>query len=118
MEISRVLIFTTDVERLARFYASAFGLSERGLGTSEWTELDAGGCRLAFHKIDEQGTGRDGWIKVVFGTANVAVDKSRLEGLGVQMSDIVRFGDIELCDGRDPDGNWFQLSSRGMIKDE
>jgi predicted enzyme related to lactoylglutathione lyase len=114
MEISRFIIFTPDVKRLADFYASTFGLSAVGDASEEWTELNAGGCKIAFHKISEQETNRDGWTKLVFGSTDVAGEKERLERSGIKMSDVVRFGEIELCDGRDPDGNYFQISSRGM----
>jgi hypothetical protein len=114
MKLSRIILFTADVERLAGFYKSAFWLEEKGVANSEWAELDAGGCNLAFHKIDEESRLRDDWIKPVFGTADVPSEKQRLEELGVEMSEVVTFGDIQLCDGRDPDGNWFQISSRGI----
>ncbi|MGQ0542207.1 MAG: VOC family protein [Blastocatellia bacterium] len=114
MNISRVIIFTPDVERLSGFYRSFFALGVVGESGEEWTELNAGGCNIAFHKISEQPEIRDGWIKLVFGSRDVAAEKSRLESLGVAMSDVVEFGDIQLCDGQDPDGNWFQISSRGL----
>jgi catechol 2,3-dioxygenase-like lactoylglutathione lyase family enzyme len=114
MKLSRIIIFTPDVERLSEFYRNAFALDEIGVSNSDWAELDAGGCSLAFHKLNETSTVRDGWIKPVFGAADVPAEKARLESLGVEMTDVVSFGDVQLCDGRDPDGNWFQVSSRGM----
>ena len=114
MKLSRIIIFTADVERLAGFYKSSFGLDEIGVANSEWAEFDAGGCNLAFHKLDDGSRIHDGWIKPVFGTADVLREKQRLEELGIEMSEVVTFGDIQLCDGRDPDGNWFQISSRGI----
>jgi hypothetical protein len=114
MKLSRIIIFTANVERLAAFYKSAFELEEIGSANSEWAEFDAGGCNLAFHKTDEESHVRDGWMKPVFGTADVTGEKRRLEDLGIEMSEVVSFGDIQLCDGRDPDGNWFQISSRGI----
>jgi len=114
MDISRVIIFTHDVDRLSDFYESAFGLRAIGETHSGWTELDAGSCSLAFHSFREELESRDGWVKIVFGTRNVRDEKVRLENLGVQMSDVVEFDGIELCDGQDPDGNWFQISSRGL----
>ena len=114
VEISRFIIFTPDVKRLAGFYASTFGLDIVGEADEGWTELNAGATNIAFHKTTEQGTGRDGWTKLVFGSKSVASERARLEKLGVKMSDVVEFGEIQLCDGRDPDGNYFQISSRGM----
>src|ERR1051325_10620190 len=114
MNLSRLIIFTPDVKRLAEFYASTFGLSRVGDEDEEWMELSAGGCSIAFHRSSEPSTTRDGWTKLVFGSKSVAAEKDRLWGLGVETSEIVAFGDIQLCDGRDPDGNYFQISSRGM----
>src|SRR5215813_4276215 len=114
MKVSRFIIFTPDVGRLANFYATSFGLSKVGDVDEEWTELDAGVCKIAFHKISEKGTNRDGWTKLVFGSKDVQGEKVRLENMGVKMSEITIFGEIQLCDGRDPDGNYFQISSRGV----
>jgi hypothetical protein len=58
MDISRVILFTPDVGRLAGFYRTCFGLKEIGESDADWIELDAGGCGIAFHKISEDG-GRD-----------------------------------------------------------
>ena len=112
--MSRVIIFTHDVERLSEFYRSNSGLGVVGEAGPDWTELTTGACNIAFHKYEEEIEGRDGWIKIVFGAGDVAGERERLVGQGVEMSDVVEFGFIKLCDGRDPDGNWFQISSRGI----
>lgn len=114
MQITRMIIFTRDVERLAEFYRSTFDLEFAGQASSEWAELRSGSCDLAFHRTDEQGAGRDGWTKLVFGSVDVAGDRQRLVDRGVEMTEIVEFEGIQLSDGRDPDGNSFQISSRGM----
>jgi predicted enzyme related to lactoylglutathione lyase len=113
MNVSRFIVFTPDVKRLADFYASAFDLSLIGDADKEWIELSAGTCSIAFHKTEELGTTRDGWTKIVFYSNNVDSEKKRLEEMGLEMSNVVSFGEIRLCDGRDPDGNYFQISSRG-----
>jgi predicted enzyme related to lactoylglutathione lyase len=114
MELSRVIIFTNDVDRLVDFYGSSFDLDIVGERDSEWTELNAGGCTIAFHRISENSQTRDGWVKIVFGAKDVAAQKKRLESLGVEMGNVVEFGNIQFCDGVDPDGNRFQISSRGI----
>ena len=114
MQVARLIVFTRDVKRLSEFYRTSFGLRAVENGTADWTELSTGSCSIAFHRFDDESEGRDGWIKIVFGAKDVAAEKARLESLGIKMSDVVEFGDIRLCDGRDPDGNWFQISSRGM----
>lgn len=114
MEMSRVIIFTPDVRRLSEFYISCFGLSSVGNSDADWAELNGGNCNIAFHRFSEEVQGRDGWLKIVFGSSDVEAEKQRLEKLGVKMSEVVEFGEIKLCDGRDPDGNSFQISSRGL----
>ncbi|MEP7077340.1 MAG: VOC family protein [Acidobacteriota bacterium] len=117
MDLARVIIFTQDVGRLVNFYASHFGLELVGEADPGWTELNAGGCNLAFHKFSgsvEKGDKADNGIKFVFGTRDVAAERSRLQNLGVEMTKIFDFGDIRMCDGSDPDGNRFQISSRGL----
>lgn len=114
MDISRVIIFTHDVERLSEFYRSTFGLETVGEADAGWAELSTGTCDLAFHKYGEGAEERDGWMKIVFGTRDVAAERERLIERGIEMSEITEFGSIRLCDGRDPDGNWFQISSRGL----
>ncbi|MEP6849502.1 MAG: VOC family protein [Acidobacteriota bacterium] len=117
MDLARVIIFTRDVERLVDFYVSNFGLKLVGEADPGWTELNAGGCNLAFHKFSgavENGDSADNGIKFVFGAKDVAAERSRLQGLGVEMTKIFEFGDIRMCDGSDPDGNRFQISSRGL----
>jgi hypothetical protein len=114
MQLVRMIIFTSDVKKLCDFYIKCFELVPLGTPDADWVELGAGACNIAFHRISEFSAVRDGWIKPVFGTADVAGEKARLESLGVEMSEIIEFGEIRLCDGRDPDGNWFQISSRGF----
>ena len=114
MEVSRVIIFTPNVKRLADFYSKCFDLSQVGEASEHWVELSSGGCNIALHKVDEHDIGRDGWIKIVFAAKDVPAKKVRLEGLGIKMSAVITFGDIQMCDGNDPDGNFFQISSRGI----
>ena len=83
MDLSRVIIFTPDVVRLAEFYRNAFDLSAAGGSGSDWTELETRGCGIAFHHIDEHSDVRDGWMKLVFGAADVPAEKQRLESLGI-----------------------------------
>lgn len=114
MQLARVIVFTSDVRRITDFYSSVFGLSMVGEFDSGWTELDAGGCRIAFHGLPFEVTGGpDEAFKLVFGTTDVAGERARLEGLGIEMTEIYRWQDIEFCDGIDPDGHRFQISSRG-----
>ena len=125
MRVGTIILFTEDVSRLRAFYASIFGLDV--LEESEgWVRLDAGGCALALHAIHGAGAGAgagaggeslgprraDGHLKVAFYAADVAAERARLVAAGARMDEVKTFGAISLCDGLDPDGNVFQISSR------
>ena len=117
--VNRVIVFVGDVERCASFYRDMFQLEvvPSKHVSSEWMELDAGGCHLAFH----QAYGPDGPIasptgsprnphKIVFYAEDVTAMRDRLVRKGAQMDEIETFGDITLCDGQDPEGHRFQIS--------
>jgi len=50
--LNRVIIFVGDVQKCARFYREVFGfaVASDDHDSTEWIDLDAGGCVLAFHK--------------------------------------------------------------------
>ena len=119
--MNRVILFVGDVERCANFYRDLFDLNpiESTHPAAEWCELDAGGCRLAFH----QAYGPDGPVKgptgsptnphkIVFHAEDVPAMREELLRRGAQMDNAVTFDDLVLCDGSDPEGHRFQISNR------
>ncbi len=108
-KLSRVILFTADMDEMTAFYrdvlALPFANEEPG-----WVELDAGATTIALHAWD--GEAADGPAKLVFFAEDVAAARDLLLARGAPMGEIVMFGDIALCDGRDPDGNMIQISSR------
>ena len=115
IKLSRIIIFTSNVKKMADFYMKCFGLKVVGKRDPGWTELRAGGCSLAFHRTPIRTAGKaDTGIKFVFGAKDVAKERKRLVKLSVAMTEVMEFGDLRMCDGSDLDGNRFQVSSRGM----
>ena len=119
MRVGTIIVFTEDVRRLRAFYVEVLGLGV--LEDSDgWVRLDAGGCALALHAIrgpraGGEGSGprrEEGCLKVAFHAADVAAERARLLAAGARMDEVKTFGEISLCDGLDPDGNVFQISSR------
>ena len=119
--LNRVIIFVGDVQKCARFYSDVFGFtavpSEHA--STEWIELDTGGCRLALHKA----RGPDGPIdsptgspmnphKIVFFAEDVEAARAAVVARGAVMGDVRRFGSLVLCDGKDPEGHVFQICNR------
>ncbi len=117
--LDRVILFVQDVPRLKRFYADAFGLPLVEQVGDEWAVLNVGGCELALHRVGEAYRVDDPstWmvetnVKLVLTvTRELGALRDELAGKGVQMGEIRSFPGVAgpLCDGRDPEGNVFQL---------
>jgi catechol 2,3-dioxygenase-like lactoylglutathione lyase family enzyme len=106
--IKRIILFVEDMPKLTEFYERKLGLTV-ALRTPEFVDFEAGGCRLALHK----GTTRPGRTKVCFYAADVSEARAELVARGVEMGKDPGPGDgLKLCDGKDPEGNVFQLSNR------
>jgi predicted enzyme related to lactoylglutathione lyase len=119
--LNRVIIFVGDVQKCAGFYRDAFGFKPlpSDHASTQWIELDTGGCQLAFHKAH----GPDGPIddptgspmnphKIVFFAEDVEAARAAVVARGAVMGDVSRFGSLALCDGQDPEGHVFQISNR------
>lgn len=118
--LARIIVFVSDVPRIAAFYRERFGLTPvpSSWPANEWQELDAGGCRIAFHLAYGAGgpaaapTGGPGDPhKLVFVSDDVAALRATLVAAGVPMDDLCTYGDLILCDGTDPEGHRFQISN-------
>lgn len=109
LALSRVIIFTADIPGMTLFYRDVIGLpvlvEEKG-----WVELGAGGCSIALHGW--RGKAPEGSVKIVFHSDDVAATRAALVARGATLGKVASFGAIDLCDGFDPDGNAYQISSR------
>lgn len=121
--LSRIILYVQDVERLAAFYTDIFGFERTEAIAGDWAVLAAGGCELALLRAgpayrvpDPARAGETNNAKLVFGMDQAAFDKTRatLIALGVVMGDVKSYPGLtgELSDGRDPEGNVFQLMVR------
>jgi catechol 2,3-dioxygenase-like lactoylglutathione lyase family enzyme len=109
LELRRIILFTADLEAMSRFYGEVLGLelakSERG-----WRDFRAGACAIALHEGDATVGKRP--PKLAFYAADVAAMRAALIRRGAKMGKIMSTASFDLCDGKDPDGNRFQISSR------
>jgi len=109
LELRRVVLFTNDLEVMRRFYGQILGLTEIGYEPG-WIDFDAGYCRIALHKgKSEVGTKPP---KLVFYAEDIAAARQLLIERGAKMSKLLDAETFQMCDGKDPDGNRFQISSR------
>ena len=110
LQLKRVILFTGAMDAMTAFYRDVIGLSvvSREIG---WVEFDAGACRIALH----EGSGVPGKRppKLVFEAKDVAAARALLMRRGAKIiGEIVSTSSFDMCNGKDPDGNPFQLSSR------
>lgn len=116
--LNRIILFVHDVDRLARFYSDAFGLSAVEEIAGEWIVFDVGPCQLALHRVGAEHRAADG--DALESTSNaklvLSVDRplsevrAEFEAKGARMGEIKSYpGMGPRCDGRDPEGNVFQL---------
>jgi predicted enzyme related to lactoylglutathione lyase len=111
--VTRIILFVKDVSKVAAFYIDILGLQPLNSINDDWVELGAGGCNIALHKTSKKATEKH-VSKIVFGVTDVQKSKLLLEDRGVTMGKIFSFEGIEFCNGKDPEGNLFQISNRGM----
>jgi catechol 2,3-dioxygenase-like lactoylglutathione lyase family enzyme len=118
MRMAQTIIFVDDVARMQAFYQGTLGLS---VITAEpgWVQLDAGGVVLALHAI-KPGPGLpdpapervDSCIKLCFHVDDVEPARAALAAAGIRMREVHHYGGVAFCDGIDPEGNVFQITTR------
>ena len=119
--LNRIIMFVGNVEKCGEFYERVFGFNriDETYTENEWLELQAGPCKLAFHKahgatgpIDAPTGSELNPHKIGFYSQNVAETREELMRAGVKMGETHRFGELEFCDGFDPENHRFQISNR------
>jgi catechol-2,3-dioxygenase len=120
--LNRVILYVQDVGRLADFYRDVLGLPIVEEINREWSVHRAGACELALHWVgkpyrvaDPSSWQVDSNVKLVLTVdRELAELRAELVGKGVPMGAIKSYPGLTgpLCDGRDPEGNVFQLAQR------
>lgn len=109
LRIRRIIIFTSRMEVMESFYSDVIGLKVAGREEG-WVDFDAGECRLALHA--EGGAPGKRPPKIVFHATDVAAARTALVKRGAKMGKVISTKSFDMCNGKDPDGNPFQVSSR------
>jgi catechol 2,3-dioxygenase-like lactoylglutathione lyase family enzyme len=109
LSLKRIVLFTPDLPRLTAFYCDVLGLP-LAVDEPNFKEFAAGGCGIALHR----GASRIGARppKLSFWTEDIAATRDVLIARGAKLGEVKGGADLMLCEGKDPDGNPFQLSSR------
>lgn len=116
--MAQTILFVDDVPRMQAFYAGMLGLAVLSAEPG-WVQLDAGGVVFALHAI-RPGPARaepppervDAHTKLCFHVDDVDATRAAFVAAGVRMRDAHRYGGVVFCDGIDPEGNVFQITTR------
>ena len=99
------------MDQMVAFYRDVLGLklktNDRG-----WKRFDAGACEIALHSGGRRPGPRS--PKIQFDVKDVAAMRDALIARGAKMGKVSSKDGLELCGGKDPDGNPFSLSNRGQ----
>jgi predicted enzyme related to lactoylglutathione lyase len=115
LKMKRIILFALDVPKLGAFYRDVLGLTEIESpdDSKEWLEFNAGACTIALHHGGVETKGRSRPPKLVFYSEDVAKTRAELTAKGAKLGSIQSVENLfQFCDGRDPEGNHFQVSSR------
>ena len=109
LQFRRIILFTSHMEAMEAFYRDVLGLKISGREDG-WVDFDAGECHLALHADGGKLGTRP--PKIVFHATDVSATRTALVKRGAKMGKVVSAKRFDMCNGKDPDGNPFQVSSR------
>jgi len=109
-DLNRVIIFTDNMTKMEEFYGTAIGLKVVGKEDG-WIEFSAGRCNIALHSGRAKPGNRP--PKLSFYAQDVAAARAYLvKRASPDFGPVKSTGTFDMCDGKDPDGNPVQISSR------
>jgi catechol 2,3-dioxygenase-like lactoylglutathione lyase family enzyme len=118
VQLSQIILFVHDAARMQAFYAQLGLVVVDGDADDGFVRMrdPAGGAVLALHftKVigPPSGPRVDTALKPCFQVDDVDVARAALTGYGATMRDVHRWNTIAFCDGVDPEGNIFQVTTR------
>jgi len=113
-----VIVYVQDMDAQVRFYRDHLGLDvsyPQGLADYSqefWVTLETGACTLALHAGGKRRLGED-TPKIVLGVEEIETARQELMAGGVKIGEIRQAAPgVQVCDGRDPEGNPFSIEMR------
>ncbi len=113
LQMRRVILFVQDVSKVGAFYRDVLGLPVKVSpdDPKAWLEFTAGSCSIALHNGGAPISGRR-QPKIVFYAEDVAQVWAELMARGAKLGPVQDTGEFQSCDGKDPEGNPYSISSR------
>jgi len=118
VQLSQLILFVHDTARVMAFYSQLGLVVVDGDAASGFVRLrdPSGGAVLGLHYTraigPPAGPRVDTAMKPGFHVDDIEAARAALIACGATMRDIHRFETIAFCDGVDPEGNIFQLTTR------
>lgn len=118
------VVFVDDVLRVSEFYRAVAGMEVLHAGDG-YVVLGIEGFQLTVHALPVRGgdgsdtypTRHDSYVKLCFPVASLAAARATAANLGGELWPADKEWEargFRACDGRDPEGNVFQLRERVM----
>jgi hypothetical protein len=112
LALKRIIIFAKDVTLMYEFYRRTFDIDDGYVAADKkWAELYCDGVNIAFHNGGFSGD-KVKYPKLVFYAGDVEKAKETLINRGADMGKVLVIDELALCNGKDPEGNVFQISNR------
>jgi catechol 2,3-dioxygenase-like lactoylglutathione lyase family enzyme len=118
MQLAQAILFVHDAAAMQAFYESLGLRVLDGSAADGFVRLSdpTGGAILALHHTKAIGPNTeprtDTAVKLCFHVTDVDAERAVLVARSIRMRDTHRFGAIVFCDGIDPEGDVFQLTTR------
>ncbi len=110
--LNRVTVFVKNMTAMRAFYEQKIGLTAVGYADDGWVSYDAGGSSVSLHRQTSAKRSGGSALQIVFHADDVPAARDELIARGVAMGKLWSSDGLSFCDGQDPEGNWFQISSR------
>lgn len=110
--MNRVIVFVKNMAVMRAFYEQKLGLTPVGYSDAGWVSYDAGGAMISLHSETKAKHSGGSAVQIVFHSDDVPAARVELIARGVQMGKLWDSDGLAFSDGQDPEGNWFQISSR------
>lgn len=110
--MNRVIVFVENMASMRDFYEQKLGLTPVGYSDAGWVSYEAGGALISLHSETKAKHSGGSAVQIVFHADDVPAARAELIARGVPMGKLWDSDGLAFSDGQDPEGNWFQISSR------
>jgi predicted enzyme related to lactoylglutathione lyase len=113
--ISRIVLDVQNIQSVIAFYRDVLQLKpvfDPKIAPLEWIEFNTGTFRLALQVATKVDGVPSTYNAIVFYAEDVAAARAELVERGAPMGEIEDDGRFQHCEGHDPEGNRFMISSR------